>query len=83
MSKLAASAQRMSRLLRELEWSDTSYQNGTEDCCPSCGGIKPYMSRCPAKRIDAWTRVEAHDVQIGGHAPDCELAACLRDAGVM
>lgn len=67
-ARLAAQAPAMARLLLAVQWSGRHPHDG-EPCCPSC-------------QIDLiYDDDETHVV--GPHAPDCELAAVLRAAGVI
>lgn len=81
---LIAAAPEMARLLLDLEWAGWNQEGyDPSDACPSCGQHPPSKFIVPARRIDAYTRVEAHEEIRGGHAPDCRWVAVLRKAGVL
>lgn len=69
-AKLCAAAPEMARLLLKLEWRG-AYQVGIGDGCDSC---------CPDCEMPAPILVHEKSHL---HAPDCELAAVLRKAGVL
>jgi len=82
---LALAAPEMARLLLELEWAGCNCEldSGGEDACPVCHEDAPSEHKIPARRLDAFTREEAHTVKRGGvHAKDCTLATLLVKAGV-
>lgn len=83
-ARLAAAAPEMARLLLSLEWAGWN-QEGDDpaDACPACYQGPPRTITKPARRIDAYTRIEASQETLGGHRHDCALIGVLRKAGVL
>jgi hypothetical protein len=82
---LAMAAPELARALLAVEWSGVTLSGYDEwdDACPACGADAPFTRVVPARRVDAYARIEAHEVTVGGkHDDDCELDAALKKAGV-